>query len=54
MFPADQLPEILKAYNHALTQCFYPSVAMAILGFIGSLGMEWASVKGKKIEVGAA
>lgn len=52
MFSPDQLPMILKAYNNALTQCFYPSVAMACLGFLGSLGMEWVSVKGKKIEMG--
>lgn len=54
MFSADQLPMILRAYNDALTQCFYPSVAMACLGFLGSLGMEWVSVKGKKIEMGVA
>ncbi|KAI5838933.1 major facilitator superfamily domain-containing protein [Morchella snyderi] len=54
MFSPDQLPMILQAYNDALTQCFYPSVAMACLGFLGSLGMEWVSVKGKKIEMGMA
>lgn len=54
MFPPEQLPAIIQAYNDALTQCFYPSVAMAVLGFVGCFGMEWASVKGKKIEMGAA
>ena len=49
-FPPDMHPAIIKAYNHALVECFYPSVAMAVIGVIASFGVEWASVKGKKVE----
>jgi hypothetical protein len=49
-FPADILPAILEAYNHAITTSFYAAVATAIVAFLGGLGMEWVSVKGKKIE----
>ncbi|KAI9814735.1 MAG: MFS sugar transporter [Pycnora praestabilis] len=45
------LPGVLTAYNHALTQAYYVSVALASLNLIGALGMEWKSVKGKKMEV---
>jgi len=48
------IPGVLTAYNNALDQTFYVSLAMACFSIIGSLGMEWKSVKGKKIEaVGA-
>jgi len=48
------LPGVLSAYNNAVTQTFYVSVAMASLSIVGALGMEWKSVKGKKLEaVGA-
>ncbi|KAL7268772.1 hypothetical protein RUND412_008590 [Rhizina undulata] len=49
-FGPDMLPAILRAYNDALTTCFYAAVALACLGFFAAFGMEWASVKGKKIE----
>jgi len=42
---------VLFAYNDALDQTFYVSLAMACLSIIGALGMEWKSVKGKKLEV---
>ncbi|KAI9697587.1 MAG: hypothetical protein M1836_004537 [Candelina mexicana] len=48
------LPGVLFAYNEAITHTFYVSVAMASLTIIGSLGMEWKSVKGKKLETVAA
>lgn len=45
---------VLSAYNDALTQTFYVSLAMACFSILGSVGMEWKSVKGKKLEaVGA-
>lgn len=44
------LPGVLSAYNDALTSTFLVSVAMACFSIIGSVGMEWKSVKGKKIE----
>ena len=45
---------VLSAYNDAIDQTFYVSLAMACFSIVGSLGMEWKSVKGKKIEVGGA
>ena len=51
---AANLSGVLTAYNDALAQTFYVSVAMACFSIIGSAGMEWKSVKGKKLEtVGA-
>lgn len=44
------LPDVLFAYNRALTQTFYVSLALAALSIFGSAGIEWKSVKGKKIE----
>lgn len=52
--PAEFLPGVLVAYNDALTQTWYVSVAMACLTGIGSAFLEWKSVKGKKIETGMA
>lgn len=46
----DVLARILLAYNDAITKSFYASVAMAVVAVIGGLGMEWVSVKGKKVE----
>ena len=46
----DSLPLVLTAYNSAVIETFYVSVAMACLSILGALGMEWKSVKGKKIE----
>ncbi|KAL9126067.1 MAG: hypothetical protein Q9217_004825 [Psora testacea] len=48
------LDGVLTAYNNALTQTYYVSVAMAALSIFGALGMEWKSVKGKKLETIAA
>lgn len=48
------LPDVLLAYNKAITQTFYVSVAIAALSIFGSVGMEWKSVKGKKIEAAMA
>ncbi|KAL8781141.1 MAG: hypothetical protein Q9213_006141 [Squamulea squamosa] len=41
---------VLIAYNSAITQTFYVSVAIAALSIFGAVAMEWKSVKGKKIE----
>lgn len=52
--PTKYLPQVLVAYNSAIMQTWYVSVATASLTIIGSVSMEWKSVKGKKIEaVGA-
>ncbi len=52
--PSEYLPGVLVAYNRALTQTWYVSVAMACLTGIGAASLEWKSVKGKKIEMGMA
>ena len=48
------LSGVLYAYNKALTQTYYVSLAMACLSMIGALGMEWKSVRGKKLETAVA
>jgi len=45
---------VLRAYNDALTNSYYVAAALATLSIVGSLAVEWKSVKGKKIEVMAA
>ncbi|QSZ35301.1 hypothetical protein DSL72_008170 [Monilinia vaccinii-corymbosi] len=51
-------PEFLAgvtiSYNNALTEAFMVAAVMAVFTIIGSLAIEWKSVKGKKIEMGAA
>lgn len=49
-----QLPGVLSAYNNALDQTYYVSVALACLTIFGAVGIEWKSVKGKKLEAVAA
>ncbi|EEP82982.1 conserved hypothetical protein [Uncinocarpus reesii 1704] len=51
--PPDLLDNIQSAYNIALTNTWYVSVAMSSLGIIGALGLEWKSVKGKNIQAAA-
>jgi len=48
------LPGVTMAYNSALTHAFLVAAIMAALTAIGSGFVEWKSVKGKKIEMGAA
>jgi EmrB/QacA subfamily drug resistance transporter len=48
------LPGVTLAYNNALTHAFLVAAIMAAFTFVGSAAIEWKSVKGKKIEVGAA
>ncbi|TGO13764.1 hypothetical protein BTUL_0064g00650 [Botrytis tulipae] len=54
----DIAPEYLAgvtiSYNNALTQSFLVAAVMAALTIIGSVAIEWKSVKGKKIEMAAA
>lgn len=52
--PPQFLDGVLVAYNRALTQTWYVSVALSCLTIIGTVGLEWKSVKGKKIEMGGA
>ena len=45
---------VLQAYSSAITQTFYVAVAMATLSIFGAIGVEWKSVKGKKLDPVAA
>ncbi|CAG8971738.1 hypothetical protein HYALB_00007218 [Hymenoscyphus albidus] len=52
--PKDILPGVILAYNDALTRAFLVSAAMATFSILGSTIVEWKSVKGKNVSVGAA
>lgn len=52
--PAEYLPGVIDAYNTALTTAFLVAVALAAFSTLGSVIIEWKSVKGKKIEAGLA
>lgn len=54
VIPKNYLPGVLSAYNLALTECFYVSVATATLSIIGAAFVQWKSMKGKNIEMMAA
>jgi hypothetical protein len=49
--PAEYLPEVLAAFNKALSSVFYVGAAMASLSVFGSVGIEWKSVKGQSDHV---
>jgi len=51
---AAALPRVLVAYNTALAQTFYVSVATSVLSVVGAAFVPWGNVKGKKIEMMAA
>jgi hypothetical protein len=42
---------VIFAYNLALTETFYVSVATGAMSVVGAAFMEWKSMKGKKIEM---
>ena len=48
VFSAEQLPEVLRAYNHALVIVFYVALGFSCAAIFGGLGMEWKSVKRDK------
>ncbi|KAJ5382714.1 Major facilitator superfamily domain general substrate transporter [Penicillium concentricum] len=48
------LPEVLLAYNDALTQTFLVGASVASISIVGAVGVEWKSVKGKNLGPGAA
>ncbi|QIW97144.1 hypothetical protein AMS68_002662 [Peltaster fructicola] len=54
VFSPEYLPAIKVAYNESLVNAFYVGVAFAALSIVGSVFVEWKSVKGKKIEMSAA
>lgn len=51
--PAD-LPGVTKAYNDGLQQTFLVATILATFTILGSLSIEWKSVKNKKVETAAA
>ena len=54
VIPAEYLMGVLQVYNDALTQVFKIVLVMACLTTIGSVAIEWKSVKGKPTEMVAA
>jgi len=52
--PERFLAGVLSAYNLALTQTFYVSVACAAMSLIGAVFIEFKSMKGKKVVMHAA
>ncbi|KAJ5837056.1 hypothetical protein N7447_003082 [Penicillium robsamsonii] len=43
--PVEQLPAVLRSYNTAITQAFYVGVALAALSILGTIALEWKSMK---------
>lgn len=52
--PDADLPGVLEAYNISVTRTFILPIACGGIACLCSLLFEWKSVKGKKIEMGAA
>jgi hypothetical protein len=50
ILPAKVLPDVILAYNTALTKTFLVSASMAAITIVGSMLMPWNSVKKKKEE----
>ncbi|GJN66154.1 hypothetical protein PLIIFM63780_003622 [Purpureocillium lilacinum] len=51
---AEYLDGVVHAFNSALSNCFLVSAATAAAAITGAVLVEWKSVKGKHIEMGAA
>ncbi|ETI21659.1 hypothetical protein G647_08006 [Cladophialophora carrionii CBS 160.54] len=49
-FTPQQLPEVLRVYNHALVIVFYVALAFSCASIFGALGMEWKTLKANKVE----
>ena len=43
--PAEYLPSVLQGYNHALTRTFVIATGMGAAAILGSVFMEWKSIK---------
>lgn len=54
VIPLEYLPGVIQTYNDGLTQVFIIVLVMGCLTSIGSVAIEWKSVKGKEIQMGAA
>ncbi|CAO2648798.1 Nn.00g097470.m01.CDS01 [Neocucurbitaria sp. VM-36] len=52
--PAQYLSGVITAYNLALTNTFYVSVATATVSIVGAAFVQWKSMKGKQIQMAAA
>lgn len=52
--PPQYVQGVVQVYNDGLIQVFQIVLVMACLTSIGSVAMEWKSVKGKKVEMTAA
>lgn len=48
MVDADLLPSVLDGYNTAITRVFFISMALGLLSLVGSLCVEWKSIKLEK------
>ena len=51
-FPSEQLPAVLKVYNHALVIVFYVALGFSCTAIFGGLGMEWKTLKKGKGKAG--
>ena len=49
--PEALLDAVLVAYNAAIMRTFILPIAVGGIAFLASLGMEWGTVKGKKLEL---
>jgi hypothetical protein len=52
--PEEFIGGVLTAYNLALNQTFYVSVATGAMSIVGAVFVEWKSMKGKQITMAAA
>jgi hypothetical protein len=52
--PPQYLSAVLQAYDDGVTHAFVLSIATGAIAFFCSLGMEWKTVKGKKLALGGA
>ncbi|KAF3933335.1 hypothetical protein ABW19_dt0202467 [Dactylella cylindrospora] len=48
---AENLAGVIIAYNEAIVTCFIYPIAVSGIAFLCSLGMEWKSIKGKKLDL---
>lgn len=51
VFTAEELPEVLRIYNHALVTVFYLAVGYACAALFGGLLLEWKSIKKPQTQV---
>jgi hypothetical protein len=50
MVPSSLLPQVLVAYNDALRATFYLITALTSATIVGSLAIEWKSIKKEQQE----